>query len=61
MEVRKLGQPLDPKMNQMVHDLHTKLTLLKDIEEQQARILDANCSQADVDAMWVDELTIPAE
>ena len=59
-EMRKPGQSLDPEANQPVCNLHTQPMLLKEVEDQQARILDANHSQADVDAM-VDELTIPAK
>ena len=59
-EMRKPGQSLDPEVNQLVHNLHTQPMLLKEVEEQQARILNANHSQVDVNTM-VDELTIPAK
>ena len=60
VEMRKLGELQDEVVNQMVYNLHTQPILLKDIEERQARILDANYSQVDIDEM-VDELKLPTK
>jgi hypothetical protein len=57
IQMKNLGELQDRKACEMIYNLHTDSPILKEHEERQAAILDANYSKVDIDIM-VDELNI---
>jgi hypothetical protein len=57
IQMKNLGELQDRKACEMIYNLHTDSQILKEHEERQAAILDANYSKVDINIM-VDELDI---
>jgi hypothetical protein len=57
IQMKNLGELQDRKTCEMIYNLHTDSPILKEHEERQAAIIDANYSKVDIDIM-VDELNI---